>query len=186
MLNKHTEHVLPFRKVIKVQIQLAILGAELGIHILELQIICFATRGQNENDVCQFGVWIVHSCLSLGGLGGDECEIAPRSREVVANGSVLEEGVLVVVVVGVVVDVANVYDHEVVGEVLPKHEENSIIAQVRAHIQLLLRTHPRPKGLVVIRSPSSPFLTAPGITQLQHPVWLMENSQLFYKLNTMV
>ena len=74
---------------------------------------------------------------------------------------------MVVVVVCVIVYVANVYDDEVVGEVLPKHEEDAIIAQLVTHLELLFRPHLRPKGLIVIRSPSFPFLTAPRITQLQ-------------------
>ena len=160
--------------------------AKFGIQVLELQIIVFVMRGKNEDDVCHFGVGVVYSGLSFGSLRSYKGEIASRSSEVVANGPVLEEGVLVVVVVSVIVDIANVYDHEVVGEVLPKHEEDSIISQIVTHFQLLLSAHLRPKRFIIIRSPPFPLLTAPRVTQLQQPVWLMENLQLNYKSSTMV
>lgn len=74
----------------------------------------------------------------------------------------------------IVIELADINKNKVLLEVLPKHEESSIIFSREAHVQLFLSGYSRPKLLVVVVRPPFPLHIAPRISQLHYLIRLVE------------
>lgn len=116
--------------------------------------------------------------LAFAGLRGSEREIATFNPDIVADGMSLFEGVFQIVVVGIVVNFADIDHNKEFLEIVPKHEKGAILISIKSHPQLILHTDPLPEVVVVVVSSPLPLHISPGIPQLQDSVRLIINSQL--------
>ena len=95
------------------------------------------------------------------------------------------------VVVGVVVDFAQINQLEICDKILPKDKEHSVCVCLPACIDIieclfLRRSETSPKGLIIVTCSAFPFLVAPGISQLYHPLRVVIHSQLNKTINTII
>lgn len=116
--------------------------------------------------------------LAFAGLRGSEREIATFDPDIVADGMSLFEGIFQIVVVGIIVNFADIDHNKEFLEIVPKHEKGAILISIKSHPQLILHTDPLPEVVVVVIGSSLPLHISPGIPQLQDSVRLIINSQL--------
>lgn len=80
--------------------------------------------------------------------------------------NILGVGKFLIVVVGLVIDLADVDDLEILQKVLPKNEEKPVIFLIIPQSFLIGTRNIIPKLFVAVRAPPSPLLLAPGVPHL--------------------
>jgi hypothetical protein len=87
---------------------------------------------------------------------------------------------------GIVINFADINNDEVLLEVFPQDEEDSIVSDVYAHLQLLFRSYLSPKLFITFAGRSFPLHTSPRISDFKHAIGSIVNAKLCYRIDTIV